>query len=72
VQGNAGLVAEVPAVVGEMVGEQRECHRVELDGIDVVRAEVAGGQDLVAGRRPDDQHAVRGQTEGAEGNGARI
>ena len=55
VRSTSGRSGEVAGVVGEVVGEQRHGHRVQLDRFDVGRAEVQRREDLVAARRADDQ-----------------
>ena len=50
--------------VGEVVGEQRDGHRVQLDRFDVGRAEVQRREDLLAARGPDDELACRAHRRG--------
>ena len=63
-------LVEMPGEVGVLVLEQADGHRVELDALDLLAAEVQRRQDLVAAGRPDDQGVVVVATEQAEGDGA--
>ena len=45
---DVGVMGDLARVLAKDVGEQGDRHRVELDGRDVVRAEVEGRENLVS------------------------
>src|SRR2546422_6936607 len=57
-QRDAGVVAQVARVVGEAGGQQRDGDGIQLDGGDARHPEVERGEDLLASRRADDEHAL--------------
>ena len=66
------LLRQVAGVVGEVLREQRHCHGVQLDGLDVGRVVIERGQNLVPAGRTDDQLACGGLGEDVERDRARV
>ena len=62
-QGDALVLGQAAAPVGEVGGEQRDRGRVQLDRGDVCGAEVERGEDLVAAGGADDDDPRRGSEQ---------